>query len=178
MSVSSLVVEAPQAVLTSSIDQGAPPGYVVVQMGGPFVALNGPLWVAELGDSKRVGLRVQRKHCNVMGFCQGGMLATFADMMMPVSMYGRPEFVSRPSFLPTVSLQIDYIAPVFLNDWLEGTTEIIKITRSLVFAQGVVRVDGKPVLRCSGIYSVGPPIPPGSIGMYTDEMPDIAPVRS
>jgi len=73
---------------------------------------------------------------------------------------------------------MDFIAPVYLNDWLEGAAEIIKITRSLVFAQGLVQVDGKPVLRRSGVYSVGPPIPPGSVGMYTDETPANVPVRS
>jgi acyl-coenzyme A thioesterase PaaI-like protein len=59
------------------------------------------LYVSQQGGTFKVGLRIQRRHCNTMGHCHGGMLATFADMMMPVVMYPHEQLVQNPRFLST-----------------------------------------------------------------------------
>jgi uncharacterized protein (TIGR00369 family) len=157
------------------IDKAVPPGFEPTPMGGPFVAANGPFHVSQADGRHILGVRIERRHCNSLGHCHGGMLSSFADMMMPVSMYPHPQLAAHPHFLPTVSLQLDFLAPVQLGDWLEGHAEVLKITRSVVFAQGLARVNGKPVLRCSGVYKVGAPIPAGSQGMYISHVHPIAP---
>ena len=161
-----------------SIAQSAavPPGFVPVAMGGPFVGANGPLYVWRQGQQTKVGLRIEQKHCNALGTCHGGLLATFADQMMPVAMYAHLEGAGLPRFLPTVSLQLDFIGPVYLDDWIEGETQVLRATRSLVFAQGLVQVAGEPVLRASGVYKIAAEIG-DSPGMYTDEMPAVPPRR-
>ena len=165
--------------MTREVDATPPPGFAPVPMGGPFGAHVGPLYLSHEDGVTKLGLRVLRQHCNTMGNCHGGVLSTFADMMMPVILYPHERLTADPRFLPTVSLQLDFLGPARLGDWLEGTAEVLKVTRSVVFAHGVARVNGTAVLRCSGIYKLGPPIPPGSPGMYTNEVQDIAhPARS
>ncbi len=137
-------------------------------MGGPFITANGPLYLSRNKGAPRLGLRIEAQHCNSMGNCHGGMLCSFADMMMPVVMYPHPELAVDPRLLPTVSLQVDFLGPVRLGDWLEGEAEVLKVTRSVVFAQGLARVNGKAVLRCSGVYKIGPSIPADHPGMYTN----------
>ena len=61
-------------------------------------------------------------------------------------------------FLPTISLQIDYLATVPLGAWVQGEGQVLRTTRSLVFAQGLVQADGKLVARVSGIFKIGPAI--------------------
>ena len=162
-----------------SFDTLPPPaGFRPVPMGGPFVAGIGPFYVQELADGqRRLGLRLERRHCNTMGHCHGGALATFIDMLMPVAMYDHPQLAGHRRFLPTVSLQVDYIGAAHAGDWLEGEPQVLKITRSVVFAQGLVRANGHLVARCSGVYKIAAAMPPDHPGMYSDLAPELLPTR-
>lgn len=132
-----------------------PPGFVPEPMGGPFIAANGPFYVCHRGAEVRLGFRVEERHCNPKQVCHGGMLASFCDMLLPVSVHRKSAEVGL-RFLPTVSLQVDYMAPVPLGAWVEGEAEVLKVTRAMVFAQGLVRADGVAAVRCSGVFKIGP----------------------
>ncbi|HQC98669.1 MAG TPA: PaaI family thioesterase, partial [Aquabacterium sp.] len=88
-----------------------------------------------------------------------GMLATFADMMLPMLAH-RQAVELRGQFLPTVSLQIDYLAPSPLGAWVQGEAQVLRITRNLAFVQGLVTADDVPALRVSGIFKIGKPFTP------------------
>jgi uncharacterized protein (TIGR00369 family) len=132
-----------------------PPGFRRVQIGGGFIATVGPLYLFHEGLVARLGFRVEPRHCNPMGVCHGGMLASFCDMLLPVLAHFHSAEIER-RFLPTVSLQLDFIAPVPLGAWVEGECELLKVTRAMVFAQGLVRADGALAARCSGVFKIGP----------------------
>jgi uncharacterized protein (TIGR00369 family) len=102
------------------------------------------------------GFRVEMRHTNPMQICHGGMMATFCDMLLPLSVHRKSSDVGM-RFLPTISLQIDYLAPAPLGAWVQGEAQVLRTTRSLVFAQGLVEADGTPVARVSGIFKIGPP---------------------
>jgi uncharacterized protein (TIGR00369 family) len=125
-------------------------------MGGGFIAVNGPLYVKHEGELLQFGFRVEARHTNPMQICHGGMMATFCDMLLPLSVHRKSREVGM-RFLPTISLQIDYLAPAPLGAWVQGEAQVLRTTRSLVFAQGLVEADGTPVARVSGIFKIGPP---------------------
>ena len=90
------------------------------------------------------------------------MLATFADMLLPMLAHRQaPEL--RNQFLPTVSLQIDYLAPCPLGAWVQGDAQVLRITRNLAFLQGMVTADGVPAMRISGIFKIGKPFDPAQM---------------
>lgn len=132
-----------------------PPGFHAIPVGGGFVAGVGPLYLRGEGLQARLGFRVEPRHCNPMGMCHGGMLATFCDMVLPILAHRQSAEIER-RFLPTVSLQIDYMSPVPLGAWVEGECHLLKVTRAMVFAQGLVRADGVVAVRCSGVFKIGP----------------------
>jgi len=125
-------------------------------MGGGFIAANGPLYMKHEGDLVLFGFRVEERHTNPMQICHGGMMASFCDMLLPLSVHRKSREVGM-RFLPTISLQIDYLAPAPLGAWVQGEAQVLRTTRSLVFAQGLVEADGRPVARVSGIFKIGPP---------------------
>ncbi|GMV45485.1 MAG: hypothetical protein AMXMBFR66_08830 [Pseudomonadota bacterium] len=133
-----------------------PPGFAPVRFGGAFIEGVGPLYVRHEDGLFRLGLRVEPRHCNPRGVCHGGMLATFCDMLLPIGTHYLSAEAGR-RFLPTVSLQLDYLAPVALGAWLEGRCEVLRVARSMVFAQGLVLADGVAAVRCSGTFKIGPP---------------------
>ena len=129
-------------------------------MGGPFIAQNGPFNARLDGDRLLLGFRVEQRHTNPLGHCHGGMLASFADMLMPcIAMY---QAAGERRFLPTISLQIDYLAAAPLGAWLEGSGQVLRATRNLIFLQGLVTTDGEPAMRVSGIFKQGPLISDGT----------------
>jgi uncharacterized protein (TIGR00369 family) len=131
---------------------GVPEGFVPLALGtNPFVESIGPLFGhREEGLAGRLvlGIRIERRHCSPSGFCHGGMLLSVADMLLVV---GANLQTGLDRFNTTVSLSADFLAPVPEGAWLEGRIEVLRTTRNLVFCQGLLRVEGAPVLRVDGI---------------------------
>lgn len=130
-----------------------PEGFRPVQVGGAFIAHNGPLYAKWTGQRLLLGFRVQDHHTNPLKIAHGGMMATFADMLIPCAAMYQHDMERR--FLPTISLQMDYMGASALGAWVQGEADILKTTRNMLFGQGVVTADGQPVLRVSGIFKLG-----------------------
>ena len=131
-----------------------PEGFHPLPIGGEFIAHNGPLYVRREGERVQLGFRVEARHTNPMGICHGGMLASFADMLLPVSIH-RHMHDSPKRFLPTISLQLDYMAPAPLGAWVQGEAQVLRATLTMVFAQGLITADGKLAVRVSGTFKLG-----------------------
>ncbi|MBE2262043.1 MAG: PaaI family thioesterase [Burkholderiaceae bacterium] len=137
-----------------------PEGFRPIRIGGPFIVHNGPLYARLAGEKLQLGFRVEPRHTNPLKICHGGMMASFADMLLPcAAMY---QGTSERRFLPTISLQIDYLAASPLGAWVQGEGEVLRTTRNMLFAQGLITADGEPVLRVSGIFKMGQLIGDGS----------------
>lgn len=147
-----------------------PEGFKAVVVGGPFIAHNGPLYARWTGGRLQLGFRVETRHTNPLAICHGGMMATLADMLLPcASMY---QAAGERRFLPTVSLQVDYLGPSPSGAWVQGEGEVLRTTRNLLFAQGLITADGEPVLRVSGVFKLGALIGDGQdrdpLGLHRD----------
>jgi uncharacterized protein (TIGR00369 family) len=137
-----------------------PDGFRPARIGGEFMAHNGPLYARLDGQRFQLGFRVEPRHTNPLKICHGGMLASFADMLLPCVILYQPGH--QRHFLPTISLQVDYLAQAELGAWVQGEGDVLRRTRSMVFAQGLVTADGTPAMRISGIFKLGPVLGDGS----------------
>jgi len=131
-----------------------PAGFIPVEIGGAFAGHNGPLFGRWLDGRLQLGFRVGALHVNPGGQCHGGMLAMFADILISTAAQYQTDIPRQ--FLPTIGLQIDFLAPAPLASWVQGQAEILKVTRKLVFSQGLKQADGETVLRASGTFRRGP----------------------
>lgn len=115
-----------------------------------FITHNGPLYMRrDRAGRVTFGMRVLTRHCNPLGVAHGGWLSTMCDMVMPLS--ARMSGGDTGGML-TINLSVDYLAGAPLGSWLEGESEELRRTKRLVFAQGLLRADGEPVARCSGVF--------------------------
>ena len=114
-----------------------------------FVQANGPLYGRMDGERFVLGLRVEQRHCNPAGTCHGGMLALLADMLL---ITGSNIQARLSRYLLTVSLNCDFIGPAPRGSWIEGRAEVLRATKTLLFAQGLLTADGAPVLRTNGTF--------------------------
>ncbi|HEX6960171.1 MAG TPA: PaaI family thioesterase [Ferrovibrio sp.] len=145
-------MNAPQTPLSAAAAAAIPAGFKPLKFMG-FMAVNGPLYgYLHAEDGLPVmGFRVEERHCNPMMVCHGGMLMTFADMLLgftcSVAAGGR-------KFMPTVNLAGDYVGPAKLGSWVEGRGRLLRQTRNLGFADCLITADGAPCLRASGIMKI------------------------
>jgi uncharacterized protein (TIGR00369 family) len=132
-----------------------PPGFRPISIGGEFLKAVGPMYGRWDGERVRLGFRVEDRHGNVARAGHGGMLATFADMQMAVvTHYQWPDIAGH--MFPTISMTTDFVAPAPMGAWVEGTADVIRATKTLVFLQGTATVEGATILRFNGIYRIGP----------------------
>jgi acyl-coenzyme A thioesterase PaaI-like protein len=82
------------------------------------------------------------------------MLATFADILISTAAQYQADIPRQ--FLPTISLQLDFMANAPLGSWVQGQADILRVTRNLIFSQGLVHADGILILRTSGVFKRGP----------------------
>lgn len=137
-----------------TIPDAPPEGFLRRDMRGGFLAAIAPIWQRRDADGvSTFGLRIQPRHCNPKEMGHGGMLAGFADIVLGL---GGFEQAGVRGFFVTISLTTDYLAPAPLGAWLQCRPEMVRATRSLVFAQGVFAADGAPALRASGVFRIPP----------------------
>ena len=138
---------------------GVPAGYRPLPFRDGFIGGNGPVYVNTSGAEPVFGFRVEERHCNPMGICHGGWIASVMDMVLPLTArFTVPDLGDH--FLLTVNLTIDYLGGAPLGRWVEGRGQVLKRTGRMVFVQGVLSVDGVAVTRGNGIFRIGPSAPP------------------
>jgi uncharacterized protein (TIGR00369 family) len=134
------------------LDHAVPEGFHPLNLAASgFISVNGPLYAFHDDGVLRVGMRVESRHCNPTGVCHGGMLATVADMVLG---FGVAVQGGIDSFMPTINLTCDYIAPAPEGCWLEGTAEVVRTTRNLAFANIMLTADSTPCVRGNGILKI------------------------
>ncbi len=136
-----------------------PPGFSLVKRTGPFLDLFGPVYVKIDGKARIVGVRVMDKHLNTRGIAHGGMLVTLADSALGINLayYDEPP---RP--MVTVSLSTDFLNPAQLGDWIEAHVTVQRMGVHLAFASCNLMVEGRVILRASGVFAIlgaGVPVP-------------------
>ena len=145
----------------STTDPAIPEGFKLRHLGDGFMDVNGPLYYRRHAGTDKLrgvslGFRVEMRHCNPMQACHGGMLATFTDMLFAVTGHATSE-AGRNRFLPTISLQLDYLAGAKLGSWVQGEATVLRATRNMMFMQGLLTADAVPIVRASGIFKIGEP---------------------
>ena len=143
-----------QPLKTMASPPPVPEGFKARHFGDGFVAVNGPLYTRRAGAGIQVGFRVEDRHTNPMKICHGGMLASFADMLLPMTAHHLCA-EAKGRFLPTISLQIDYLSQAPLGAWVQGEAQVLRVTRSMIFMQGLLTADGVNAARISGIFKIG-----------------------
>ena len=130
-----------------------PEGYRLLQLpASGYLQANGPFFAKWNGERFVLGFRVEQRHCNSSGVCHGGMVATLCDVLLTV---GSNIQSGLSRFLPTISMTCDFLGPARDGAWIEGRVDVLRTTRNLLFAAGLLEVAGEgPIARTSGVMKV------------------------
>jgi acyl-coenzyme A thioesterase PaaI-like protein len=128
-----------------------PDGFRRLDVPDDFVVLVGPLWFKAEADGLRIGLPLEKRHGNPMGWAHGGLLVTVADMVMGVGS-GFATGIRWPH--PTISLTSEFVRGARLGQWIEGKARIARRTANFCFCSCDLVCGGEIVLVSSGVFKV------------------------
>ena len=103
------------------------------------------------GLGGRYGFIVLTKHLNNAGNIHGGLLMTFADVVM--SRTARAA-VGGDS-CNTVSLTADFVGPGELGDLVEAVVRVTRRTRTLIFQSATISIRERVIMVASGLWKIG-----------------------
>ena len=100
-----------------------------------------------LDEPLRIGFRVLDAHLNFGGTCHGGMIATFLDMALGLSIH-----TGAKASGPTMSMTIDLLSPGLIGDWIEIRTRFVHSTYRTGYCDVIALGPRGPVARGNGIW--------------------------
>lgn len=124
-----------------------PEGFLPETGTDPAEDLCGPFYLRRDPTEITAGLLVEAKHCNGMQTIHGGILMTFADF----ALCAQARYQTDDAHILTVSLNTEFVDTAPIGSWLTSQGRVVRRTNSLVFVQGLVVDDDRPVLVYNGI---------------------------
>lgn len=124
-----------------------PPGFEPILSNSPFGWENGPIFERVTPSGKERGFRVAARHINAGGACHGGMIMTFADILLATAVFE----VAEPPFV-TVRMTTDFIGPAFEGEWVFGQAVAVDAGDGMIAVKGTMMVDGRTVASASGLF--------------------------
>jgi len=120
----------------------------------PFSAPHGEMYQKiETGGTCWRAFRAQRMHCNSARIVHGGMMVTFIDALMGLTVAN-----SAKSTALTVRLTTDFLSIARPGDWIVGQSRVTKLTRSVAFVEAEAHIGlhagARPLISGQGIFKL------------------------
>ena len=126
-----------------------PPGFVPSTSRGPFTTHNGPVFHKVEVDRFWQGFHALPRHCNGHGIVHGGWLSSFADGLLGMAVWRATQ-----TRAVTLRLNADFLGMVRPGEWVEGTANVTRATRTLAFAHAEVTCADRKVLTAEGVFKL------------------------
>lgn len=126
-----------------------PKGFEPIKSENPFGQAIGPLFEKNEGEGWVRGFKVEAKHTNRANIAHGGVLMTFADIVL-----ARAVMDVAPLPFVTAQMSCQFIAPALLGAWIEGRGKVSRRTRDLVFVSCELTSGPTPVMTATGLFKV------------------------
>ena len=124
-----------------------PEGFALVEPNSPFMTSFGPLYERREGDAFVRAFRVLEHHKNINSVAHGGVLASFADMLL-----ARALMWELNRYGVTVRLVTDYLGPAKRGDWVEGRSWITGGGKTIIFVAGEAHVGDRVVFSATATF--------------------------
>lgn len=111
----------------------------------------GPFYEKGLANSWQRALPLDDRHMNPEGVVHGGVLLSFADYVI---YRGIGDVLGHDIAFATINLDSQFLAAAKAGEVLYGEGEIVRATRSIIFAQGRIWTERREIIRASGIWKI------------------------
>lgn len=131
------------------IAQASPPdGFYSIVSNSPFGWEVGPFFEKKTDDNTvRRGFRVTSKHLNAGGVCHGGMLMTFADILIASAV-----FKAAPPPFVTIKLATEFVGAAHIGVWIDGRAEVVGLHDGFATVIGTISEGETVVASVSAVF--------------------------
>lgn len=114
-----------------------PEGYARHTRHSPLTDPWEPLYARETAQAVQLAVEIREAHCNARGFAHGGLISALADNAMGLSAVraARQQPGQAQASAVTVTLALDYLDSARIGEWLEVRPSVLKLGRTLAFAE-------------------------------------------
>jgi acyl-coenzyme A thioesterase PaaI-like protein len=118
-----------------------------------------PLFARETQEAVHLGVEIREAHCNSRALAHGGLISSLADNAMGMSAVriARLQPGAERTSAVTVSLALDFIDAARVGDFLEFQPAVLKVGRSLAFADCRVLCGTRLVARANASFRLVQP---------------------
>ncbi|MBN9527901.1 MAG: PaaI family thioesterase [Alphaproteobacteria bacterium] len=127
-----------------------PDGFIPIEHSASFGRHTGPFYDGQDEAGFVRAFRPDARHGNSLGMVHGGMLMTFADIVLARAV--REVAAGRP--FVTLRMTSDFVTPARTGDWVEGRAKVTRQARGVVFVRGRLTVGNRLVLKADGLFRV------------------------
>lgn len=136
--------------MSASIPDPADDGWLPLR-GDGFATLIGPLWHRPSVDgAPRFALLTDPRHANFHGIVHGGMLMSFADTALGITVW---ELIGRQPCV-TIQFSTQFLDAVHIGEFVEIDVEILRRSSSVVFARGMLRCGARQLVSVEGVWKI------------------------
>lgn len=117
---------------------------------GGFIECAGPLWTCQEEGGWAYGILAEERHLNPARTVHGGLLETLMDHSLSSIAW---EASGRRT---CVTLQMDthFLAAARTGMFIEARGRVIHHTSSMLFMQGMLTVDGRPLMSAQALMKI------------------------
>lgn len=134
----------------ASCHRQPPPGFTLVQSSTAFGGLIGPFYEdLSVTDGVVRGFYVNGRHANSGGVLHGGMLMSFADILL-----GQAAWNASGGPVVTMRMVSDFLAAARPGDWVRGEARLSGRQGKSLFIEGLITVRDKPILSVEAIFQM------------------------
>ncbi len=111
----------------------------------------GPFYEIELPHGMRRAVQLEPKHLNPEGVVHGGVITSFADFALYRAI---GDEIGHETQFATIELNCQFLAATFPGRWLYAEAQVLRRTRSIIFAAGEIFDADRQIAFASGIWKV------------------------
>lgn len=122
--------------------------HVLPERGFPVIV--GTFFAKQHEGALRFGFVAEERHLNVGGVVHGGMLMTFMDDMLGMSVW---EAAGRAP-VSTIQLNNRFVSPARQGEFVECIPRLERLARSVAFIRGELLVGERLVMAADGVWKL------------------------
>lgn len=111
----------------------------------------GPFFERDTIQGMERGLKVEAHHLNPEGVVHGGVVLSFMDYVIYRAI---GDSIGHQIKFATINLNSNFIAAAKQGDFILGSGKVVRKTKSVIFAEGLLWTDQRQIMTASGIWKI------------------------
>lgn len=125
-------------------------GWEAHDSASPFSAPHGRMYQKFEADGVcRRAFRAKRAHTNAAGIVHGGMMVSFIDALMGITVARACQSTAL-----TVQLSSDFLSIARPGDWIEGHCRVTRINGKVAIVEAGAHAGGRPLITAQGVFKI------------------------